>query len=200
MTKTSKTEIVPNQPLRLIVGLGNPGDQYTQTRHNAGFWFVDQIARRYQIDYKVDKKFHGVVGQFHHQGQDIRLLKPATFMNNSGRAVAAICQFYKIKPAEILIAHDELDFPAGKIRLKFSGGHGGHNGLRDMAAIKSRDYWRLRIGIGRPAHKDQVLDFVLKQPNQADAQAITQALEAAEQQFERMLQGQFEEAMLALHS
>lgn len=191
---------LPDIPIDLIVGLGNPGDQYVNTRHNAGFWFVDQLAQRFGVTYRVEKKFHGVVSSFRFQDREVRLLKPATFMNNSGRAVAAISQFYKIKPEAILVAHDELDFPAGKIRLKFAGGHGGHNGLRDLSALKTSDYWRLRIGIGRPEQKSQVLDYVLKAPSKSDAQLIAEALDQAELQLERLLRGEFESAMLTLHS
>lgn len=147
--------------LKLIVGLGNPGATYAQTRHNAGFWLVQQISDTHQITLNHDKKFHGHIGRGTIAGTDIRLLLPDTFMNKSGLAVAAVARFYGITPDEILVAHDELDIKAGLIKLKTGGGHGGHNGLRDITAQLGANFHRLRIGIGRPAHASQVSSFVL---------------------------------------
>ena len=154
--------------IKLIVGLGNPGDKYTATRHNAGFWFIDALAAQTNSKLVMDAKMFGVVGKLSPY-QDIWLLMPTTFMNASGKAVAAVANYYKIKPAEILVAHDELDLPTGTAKLKFGGGHGGHNGLRDIhAALGTADYWRLRLGIDHPGDKSEVVNYVLKAPTRAE--------------------------------
>lgn len=186
--------------LDLIVGLGNPGGKYDKTRHNAGFWFITRLAQRYHLRFRTERKFQGETASFLYAGREIRLLKPMTYMNKSGLAVAAVMQYYKIPVTRILIAHDELDLPAGIVRLKSGGGHGGHNGLRDISALGSSDFWRLRIGIGHPGHKDQVLNYVLNEPSQADRQSIEAALMSVEEVTGFILEGEMEKAMHVLHS
>ncbi len=165
--------------IKLIVGLGNPGAQYADTRHNAGFWFVDEVARKYGISLSMDKKYHGQVGRGTIEGQEVRLLLPETFMNRSGQSVVPLAKFFQIKPSEILIAHDELDISPGSIRLKTGGGHGGHNGLRDIVPHIGADFHRLRIGIGHPGHASQVSAHVLSKPAVGDRAAIDQAIDCA---------------------
>lgn len=186
--------------LELIVGLGNPGGKYDKTRHNAGFWFLDRLAARYGASFRPDSKFHGETAAVRHGDRQVILLKPTTFMNNSGRAVSAAARFYKLPVDHILIAHDELDLPPGTARLKRGGGHGGHNGLRDMTALGSPDYWRLRLGIGHPGDKNQVIDYVLKQPGKADRDLIDTAIDKSLDIVDLMLDGQMEKAMHRLHS
>ena len=165
--------------IKLIVGLGNPGDEYAKTRHNAGFWFLDALANNLQaLPWRQEKKFFAVYSQASIAGMSLHLLKPQTFMNLSGKSLAAIANFYRLKPEEILIAYDDLDFPAGTVKAKFSGGHGGHNGLRDViSALDSRDFYRLRFGIGRPQDKSQVLNFVLHAPRKEEESKILSAIE-----------------------
>lgn len=187
--------------IQLVVGLGNPGDKYDKTRHNAGFWFVDEMARRFGVSFRTEIKFQGMVATIHFEGRDIRLLKPNTFMNHSGRSVSALAKFYKIPRENILVAHDELDLDPGVVKLKASGGHGGHNGLRDIiAAMGGRDFWRLRIGVGHPGDKSQVVDYVLKQASKSDQQHINNALMDADRALDLVLSGQMEKAMMQLHS
>ena len=187
-------------PIRLIVGLGNPGSAYEHTRHNAGKWFVEALLSVLQLTPKESTKFHGMTANYTSDSHNCWLLMPNTFMNHSGRAVVAIANFYKIKPEEILVVHDELDFEAGKIRLKFSGGHGGHNGLRDVSAcLNSDDYWRLRIGISHPGQKDLVSDYVLQKPTQQDRKLILSNIAEAITIIPFCLQGQFQRAMNELH-
>ncbi|MBY0445297.1 MAG: aminoacyl-tRNA hydrolase, partial [Burkholderiales bacterium] len=151
--------------IKLIVGLGNPGSDYAQTRHNAGFWWVDEVAKDANASLRHDNKFHGLAAKARLHGSDFWLLEPQTFMNRSGLSVVALAQFYKILPAEILVVHDELDIPAGQIKLKQGGGNGGHNGLKDIQAhLGTPDFWRLRVGIGHPGNKAEVANFVLKPP------------------------------------
>lgn len=165
--------------IKLIVGLGNPGAQYADTRHNAGFWFVERIAEEFGISLSFDKKFHGQVGRGNIYGNDVRLLLPETFMNRSGQAVAPLAKFYNVSPNELLVAHDELDIAAGQIRLKTGGGHGGHNGLKDIVPHLGQDFHRLRIGIGRPAQSSQVSNFVLGKPSPDDRIGIDRAIDCA---------------------
>lgn len=162
--------------IKLIVGLGNVGAEYKDTRHNAGFWFVDALCDEFNITMSHDKKFHGDVGRGVIFGADVRLLKPDTFMNRSGMAVVPFAKFYNIQPHEILIAHDELDISAGSLRLKKGGGHGGHNGLKDIVPHIGADFWRLRVGIGRPAHSSQVSGWVLSKPTADDRTSIDRAM------------------------
>ncbi len=186
--------------IQLIVGLGNPGPDYEQTRHNAGFWFVDEVARHYHCELKRETRFHGEVGRCIIAGQDCRLLKPDTFMNRSGQSVATLANFFRIPLESILVAHDELDLPVGTARLKCGGGHGGHNGLRDIVNRMGRDFQRLRLGIAHPGHKDQVVDYVLKRPSKEDRIAITTAVEAAADVVPLVVAGEMEKAMHKLHS
>ncbi|HAJ71486.1 MAG TPA: aminoacyl-tRNA hydrolase [Methylophilaceae bacterium] len=186
--------------IKLFVGLGNPGDQYASTRHNAGFWWVDLIASQTKSQLSLDAKMFGIVGKLSTH-QDKWLLKPNTFMNASGKSVAALANYYKIKPEEILVIHDELDLPAGQIKLKFGGGHGGHNGLRDIhAALGTPNYWRLRIGIGHPGDKNAVVNYVLKAPTKDEQQAIDNSIYESTKVLDLLLKGEFESAMLKLHT
>ena len=185
--------------IQLIVGLGNIGAQYERTRHNAGFWFVDLLAAQNNARFKLEAKFFGDVAKL--SGQDIILLKPNTFMNASGRAVKAIASFYKIPPANILVVHDELDLPVGSAKVKIGGGHGGHNGLRDIdAQLATRDYWRLRLGISHPGDKNAVVNYVLNAPLKDEQREIELALDKSAQVIPELVRGEFEEAMLKLHT
>jgi peptidyl-tRNA hydrolase, PTH1 family len=186
--------------IRLFVGLGNPGDKYVNTRHNAGFWWITLIQQQTNSALKLDAKMFGEVGKIGTQA-DAWLLKPMTYMNASGKAVAALANYYKIKPAEILVIHDELDLPAGTCKMKFAGGHGGHNGLRDIhAALGTSDYWRLRVGIGHPGDRSEVVNYVLKAPLKAEQEAIEESLYQSSKVFDLLLKGYFEQAMLKLHT
>ena len=186
---------------RLVVGLGNPGAEYADTRHNAGFWFVDRLADQAGVRWGVESKFHGMVARFRTGGQECCLLKPMTFMNLSGRAVLAVASFYKMLPDEILVAHDELDLPPGAIKLKQAGGHAGHNGLRDIIGhLGVQDFWRLRIGIGHPGDRARVADYVLHRPSQAESSEIDQAIDRGLEVWPTLLAGQGAAAMLALHT
>jgi peptidyl-tRNA hydrolase, PTH1 family len=191
--------------IKLIVGLGNPGDKYAATRHNAGFWFIDAIAAQTNSKLAMDAKMFGVTGKLNtaklSPTQDAWLLMPTTFMNNSGKAVAALANYYKISPAEILVVHDELDLPAGTAKLKFGGGHGGHNGLKDIhAALGTADYWRLRLGIDHPGDKNEVINYVLKAPTKAEKDALEANIHAASGVVPLLLKGEFESAMQQLHT
>lgn len=164
--------------IKLIVGLRNPGSTYANTRHNAGGWFVEALARHYNVLFKPDKKLHAESAHLEADDVCCRALLPLVFMNHSGLSVQAACQFYRIEPNEILIAHDELDLPVGRIKLKTGGGHGGHNGLRDIIhQLGSKDFHRLRVGIGHPGHKDLVLNYVLGKPTSHERQVIFDAIE-----------------------
>ena len=188
------------QSIQLLVGLGNPGAKYDATRHNAGFWFVDEIARQAGGVFRSESKFQGEVCRVLINGQNVWLLKPNTFMNRSGQSVAALARFYKIPVEAILVAHDELDIPAGSARWKFAGGHGGHNGLRDIMAHLTKDYWRLRLGVDHPGDRNKVVDYVLSKPSYDDQIEITSAIDAAADSLELMLQGDSQKAMNQLHS
>jgi PTH1 family peptidyl-tRNA hydrolase len=188
-------------PIKLIVGLGNPGAQYEDTRHNAGFWFLDLIARGLNETFRTESRHHGQVARITLNGHECRLLKPTTFMNRSGQSVSSLSRYFDISPAEILVAHDELDLPAGSIRLKSGGGHAGHNGLRDiMSAIGNRDFQRLRIGIDHPDDRRQVVNYVLDRPSKADRKAIDGCLEEAVDCLGEVLSGELQKAMNRLHS
>ena len=180
--------------LKLIVGLGNPGQQYAQTRHNAGFWFVEQISREFNIPLNMDKKFNGLTGRGRIYDQDVRLLLPTTFMNKSGQSVVPLVKYYDLMPDEVLIAHDELDIPTGSIKLKTSGGHGGHNGLKDITPHLGNDFHRLRIGIGHPGHRSKVSGHVLSKPSANDQIAIDAAIDAALDSLKLMVTGDIEKA------
>ena len=186
--------------IRLFVGLGNPGEKYTATRHNAGFWWIDLISQQTNSPLKLDAKMFGESAKVSQQS-DVWLLKPTTFMNASGKSVAAMANYYKIKPAEILVIHDELDLPTGTSKLKLGGGHGGHNGLRDIhSALGTPDYWRLRVGIGHPGDRNEVVNFVLKPPLKAEQAVIDESLYQSSKLFDLLLKGDFEQAMLKLHT
>jgi PTH1 family peptidyl-tRNA hydrolase len=191
---------VPKQSIRLIAGLGNPGSQYDQTRHNAGFWFVDELAKQYNGKFATEKRFSGEVAKIQIGTNTVWLLKPMTFMNRSGLAVQQLASFYQIPVEEILIAHDELDIAPGEIRLKQAGGHGGHNGLRDIHAHLTANYWRLRIGIGHPGDRNKVVDYVLSRPSAIDGVEIQYAIELGCKQIELIVQGEAQKAMQALHT
>lgn len=186
-------------PVDLIVGLGNPGGNYEQTRHNAGFWFVDALARQGGT-FRPESKFQADACKISLAGHDCWLLKPTTFMNRSGQSVAALAGFYKIPVENILVVHDELDLPPGVARLKQGGGHGGHNGLRDIIARLGANFMRLRIGIGHPGSKEQVVDYVLQRPSLADRQQIESAIDAALAVMPELLCGEVQRAMNQLHS
>ncbi|TVO76565.1 MAG: aminoacyl-tRNA hydrolase [Sedimenticola selenatireducens] len=190
----------PTQPIRLIVGLGNPGADYAATRHNAGFWFLDHLAEKYGVTFKVDSKFHGQVARILVGGRECWLLKPSTFMNRSGQSVSSIAKYYKIPLDQILVAHDELDMAPGIARLKFGGGHAGHNGLRDIvSAMGSKDFWRLRIGIDHPGSAAQVVNYVLGRPSKQEAEAIERLLDDCKRVLPELLKGEFQRAMNRLH-
>jgi PTH1 family peptidyl-tRNA hydrolase len=191
---------MPSKQIKLIIGLGNPGPDYEQTRHNAGFWFVDQLAQQYGGTLKSESRFHGQLCRITAEGHDIRLLKPTTFMNRSGQAVAALANYFKVTPEEILVAHDELDIPCGSCRLKKGGGHGGHNGLRDIiSALGTRDFYRLRIGIDHPGDAKKVVNYVLNRPSKSDMDAIEESLIDANRSISDILSGEFQKAMNQLH-
>ena len=182
--------------MKLLVGLGNPGAKYDQTRHNAGFWFVDAVARRLGVSLREEKRFHGICASAIARGQKLMLLEPTTFMNASGRAVAAIAQYYSIEPEAILVAHDEIDLPPGTIRLKRGGGHAGHNGLRDIIpALSSREFARLRIGVGHPGSKEQVVGYVLARAAKTEQQAIEASIDRAAEALDWLLDGDLARAM-----
>lgn len=186
--------------IQLIVGLGNPGAQYGQTRHNAGFWFAEAVARRHGGSFKSDSKFHGEACKVQIDGRELWLLKPMTFMNRSGQAVAALARFYKIAPENILVAHDELDLPPGEVRLKRGGGHGGHNGLRDIAAkLSSRDFIRVRLGVGRPEHGD-VSNYVLGKFTADEQPLVDEMVESACDAVETLLRDGVEAAQNQFNS
>ena len=167
--------------IKLIVGLGNPGDKYTDTRHNAGEWLIERLARRFNISLNPESKFFGKTARTLVNGKEVRLLIPTTFMNLSGKAVGALASFYRIKPEEILVIHDELDLPPGTAKLKQGGGHGGHNGLKDIVAQlgNNNNFYRLRIGIGHPGHRDLVAGYVLNKPSPVDRDALEKVLDEA---------------------
>lgn len=167
--------------IKLIVGLGNPGEKYADTRHNAGEWLIERLARRFNVSLNPENKFFGKTARTLLNGKEVRLLVPTTFMNLSGKAVGALASFYRIKPEEILVIHDELDLPPGTAKLKQGGGHGGHNGLKDIVAQlgNNNNFYRLRIGIGHPGHRDLVAGYVLNKPSPADRDALEKVLDEA---------------------
>ncbi|WP_151709061.1 aminoacyl-tRNA hydrolase [Acinetobacter brisouii] len=181
--------------ISLIVGLGNPGKEYAQTRHNAGFWFVEQLADRYEISLKADPKFHGISGRGNIEGHDVRLLLPSTFMNRSGQSVVPFAKFYQIQPEAILVAHDELDMNPGVIRLKTGGGHGGHNGLRDIVPHIGSNFHRLRIGIGHPGSKERVSGHVLGKAPKSEQDLMDAAIHHALSKTALLVEGQVSQAM-----
>jgi PTH1 family peptidyl-tRNA hydrolase len=187
--------------IRLIVGLGNPGADYVDTRHNAGFWLIDEIAADRGLSFRFEKRFNADECKFRAQDQDVILQKPQTFMNRSGQAVAALARYYKIAPEQILVIHDELDLPPGTNRIKQAGGHGGHNGLRDIVNhLGSREFFRIRVGIGHPGDSKQVINYVLHKPSTADLGVIEAANRATLAVMPQILEGRIDKAMQALHT
>lgn len=188
--------------IKLIVGLANPGNEYAATRHNAGAWFVDQLAEQYHQSLKNDPKFFGYSSRITLSGHDVRLLVPTTFMNLSGKAVQAMATFYQIKPEEILVAHDELDINPGIAKFKFGGSHGGHNGLKDIASKlgNNLNFYRLRIGIGHPGDKNKVVSYVLNKPSKPEQELIDKAIDESVRCTEILLSDGIEAAMNRLHA
>jgi len=181
--------------ISLIVGLGNPGTEYAQTRHNAGFWFVQRLAEQYGIQLKADPKYKGISGRGNIEGQDVRLLLPTTFMNLSGQSVVPFAKFYQIAPEAILIAHDELDMNPGVIRLKTGGGHGGHNGLKDIVPHIGSNFHRLRIGIGHPGSKERVSGHVLSKAPSSEQNLMDDAIAHALSRIQLLVNGDTQQAM-----
>lgn len=188
--------------IQLIVGLGNPGPEYDQTRHNAGALFVERLADSQRVSLALDKKYFGLVGKFSHQGRDVRLLIPTTYMNRSGQAVAALANFFRIPVDAMLVAHDELDMPPGVAKLKLGGGHGGHNGLRDIIAQcgNQNGFHRLRLGIGHPGHTSLVSGFVLGRAPRSEQELLDKSIDNALGVLPEMLAGDWTKAMQKLHS
>jgi PTH1 family peptidyl-tRNA hydrolase len=187
--------------IKLFVGLGNPGPEYDATRHNAGFWWIDALARELKVSLTMDKGYHGFVARTILHGQTLWLLQPQTFMNLSGKSVATLARFFKIHPQEILVAHDELDIAPGQVKLKLGGSHAGHNGLRDIhTQLGSGDYWRLRLGVGHPGNKAEVVNWVLKKPSQDDRIAIEQCIDRSLKALPAFLAGDMEKATLLVHT
>ena len=183
-------------PPRLVVGLGNPGSEYADHRHNLGFWFVDRLANELKLPLAAQGKFFGRVAR---EGE-LALLQPSTFMNHSGQAVAALARFYKIEAREILVVHDELDLPPGTIRLKQGGGNGGHNGLKDIQAhLATPDFWRLRLGIGHPGERNEVINYVLKAPRREEQELIDRAIDRCLLAWPKLAAGDYEAAQRLLH-
>lgn len=192
----------PDTKIRLVVGLGNPGAEYAETRHNAGQIFVEELARKHLGNLSPEAKFFGLTDRITVNTRDLRLLIPTTFMNLSGKAVAALAQFFKIEPEEILVVHDELDLPPGVARLKIGGGHGGHNGLRDIISAlgNNNNFGRLRLGIGHPGNAKQVSNYVLKKAPPEEQNLIEDAMRAALPHIPDLVNGEWEKAMRQLHS
>ena len=187
--------------IKLFVGLGNPGPDYEATRHNAGFWWIDALSQELKAPLSLDKNYHGQVARTTVNGQTVWLLKPLTFMNLSGKSVAALARFFKVLPNEVLVAHDELDIVPGQVKLKFGGSHAGHNGLRDIhAQLGSADYWRLRIGVGHPGVKAEVINWVLKKPSQEHRVAIEDCIVRSLRAVPDLLKGEMEKATMLIHT
>ena len=186
--------------IALIAGLGNPGPGYKGTRHNAGFWFIDELSQHYSLDFKLESRFRGEVANAQIKGLPIRVLRPVTFMNESGQSVASLMRYFAIEPGALLAVHDDLDLEPGVVRLKEGGGHGGHNGLRDLIRhLDSNDFVRLRLGIGHPGHPDDVTDYVLHAPPANERSAILDAVSRAVALIEPMIKGDHVAVMNELH-
>ncbi len=187
--------------IRLMVGLGNPGQEYEATRHNAGFWFIDEVARQLKATLAPDRSYFGLLARVNLPGGPLWLLEPMTFMNLSGKSVALLARFFKIAPDEILVAHDELDLMPGQMKMKFGGSHAGHNGLKDIQAqLGSPGFWRLRLGIGHPGVKAEVVNHVLRKPPLSERQAIDQSIAQALTALDLLIAGDMERAMLKVHA
>ena len=190
------------QPIKLLVGLANPGPEYAKTRHNAGAWVVEELARIHNVTLKDESKFYGYTGRILVNGQDLRLLIPTTFMNLSGKSVSALAKFYQIKPEEIMVAHDELDLPPGVAKFKKGGGHGGHNGLKDIIAkqANNKDFYRLRIGIGHPGHKDRVAGYVLGKAPAKEQELLDAVVDESVRSLDILLKDGLAKAQNRLHT
>ena len=186
--------------LKIIVGLGNPGAEYARTRHNAGFWLVEEVARRHGGSFRFEGKHQAELARVRIGGEEVWLAKPMTFMNRSGGPVSSVLGFYKIAPRDMLVAHDEIDLPSGTVRLKDGGGHGGHNGLRDLIAAQGDGFWRLRIGVGHPGNSKEVVDFVLTRAGADEQRVIDETIAAGADAVEEMLRNGAQIAMNKLHS
>ncbi len=186
--------------MKLIAGLGNPGAEYQRTRHNAGFWFVDELARNSGASWRRESKLQCELARARIADVDVWLMKPQTFMNRSGAAVLAVSTFYRIPPAELLVVHDEIDLPPGAVRLKQGGGHGGHNGVRDVIANLGPDFWRMRLGVGHPGEKDQVLDAVLSRASSAEQKLIDDAMARGLAVMPQLMAGATQKAIQQLHT
>ena len=190
-----------NDDIRLIVGLGNPGPKYERTRHNAGYWWVDATAERARASWAKESKFAGSVARVAEGGRDFWLLKPATYMNESGRSVTRFMHFDRLEPAHLLVVHDELDLPPGTVRLKKGGGTGGHNGLTDIVeCLDTKDFWRLRVGIGHPGDKNRVPDYVLEKARREEQEAIDPPFDRSLDLLPRLASGRLQDAMAWLHT
>jgi PTH1 family peptidyl-tRNA hydrolase len=187
-------------PLRIIVGLGNPGPEHQVTRHNAGFWFVDLLARRHGGEFRDYRKYSGETARVSIADREVMLLKPTTYMNRSGLSIRQVSDFFKIAPEEILVVHDELDLPVGTVRLKQGGGHGGHNGLRDAIAHIGENFWRLRLGIGHPGNKAEVIDYVLTRAPRTEEDLILETISTSADVMSLLIEQGAERAMTRLHS
>ena len=187
--------------IKLFVGLGNPGSDYDQTRHNAGFWWIDALANQWKLQLRTERNYFGLMAKGQVNGDTVWLLEPQTFMNASGKSVATLARFFKIAPEEVLVAHDELDIAPGEAKLKLGGGHAGHNGLRDIhAQLGSPNYWRLRLGIGHPGDKNQVANWVLKKPSADDRIGIDQAMDRALKAAPHLQSGDMNKATALIHT
>jgi PTH1 family peptidyl-tRNA hydrolase len=187
--------------IKLLVGLGNPGPEYEATRHNAGFWWIDEVARKLGANLVPERAYFGLVARVNRPEGPIWLLEPMTFMNLSGKSVSALARFFKIAPDEILVVHDELDLIPGQMKLKLGGSHAGHNGLRDIhAQLGTADYWRLRLGIGHPGVKAEVVNYVLKKPSPEHREAIEKAIDQSLTALDLILAGDMEKAMMKVHA
>lgn len=189
-----------HSPIRIVVGLGNPGSRYARTRHNAGFWFVDLLAQRHGGAFREERRYHGELAQIELEGRKVLLLKPGTFMNRSGASVRSLAAYLKVPPEAVLVAHDELDLPAGTVRLKRGGGPGGHNGLKDVIAHLGRDFFRLRLGVSHPGHANQVIDYVLQRAAPDDERAIEEAVARAADVLPVLIAQGDQRAMTRLHT
>jgi PTH1 family peptidyl-tRNA hydrolase len=191
---------MPGNVLKIIVGLGNPGAEYARTRHNAGFWLVDELARRHGGKFRSEGKHQAELARVRIDSDEVWLMKPMTFMNRSGGPISSVLGFYRFTPAEMLVAHDEIDLPSGTVRLKEAGGHGGHNGLRDVIAAQGDGFWRLRIGVGHPGAKNEVVDFVLTRAGGDEQRVIDETIAAGADAIEEMLRSGAQIAMNKLHA
>ena len=186
--------------LKIIVGLGNPGAEYARTRHNAGFWLVDELARRHGGTLRHEGKHQAELARIRIGGDEVWLMKPMTFMNRSGGPISSVLGFYKLSPREMLVAHDEIDLPSGTVRLKDAGGHGGHNGMRDVIAAQGDGFWRLRIGVGHPGNRDEVADWVLCKASPEQCELIESCVARSLDALDLLINGPMERAMMKIHA